>query len=139
MKQVLSVQDLSCVGRCSLTVALPVLSAMGCQCAALPTALLSTHTAFPAPYRHMLTEDIAPICRHWQSVGVAFDAIAVGYLADPAQAGAVSALLDAFPSRVVIDPVMGDHGRLYSGITPEHVSAVKALCARGDQRPESRL
>ena len=132
MKQVLSVQDLSCVGRCSLTVALPVLSAMGCRCAALPTAILSTHTAFPAPHRHMLTEDIPPICRHWQSVGVNFDAIAVGYLADPAQAAAVSTLLETFPSRVVLDPVMGDHGRLYNGMTPEHVSAMRALCPRAD-------
>lgn len=127
MKQVLSVQDLSCVGRCSLTVALPVLTAMGCRCAALPTAILSTHTAFPAPYRHMLTEDIPQIISHWQSVGVDFDAITVGYLADPSQAAAVSALLETFPCQVILDPVMGDHGRLYRGITPEHVAAMKKL------------
>lgn len=132
MKQVLSVQDLSCVGKCSLTVALPVLSAMGCQCAALPTAVLSTHTAFPAPHRHMLTKDIPAICQHWQSVGVTFDAIAVGYLADAAQAEAVAALLAAFDAPVILDPVMGDHGRLYSGITAAHAAAVKDLCSKAD-------
>lgn len=132
MKQVLSVQDLSCVGKCSLTVALPVLSAMGCQCAALPTAVLSTHTAFPAPHRHMLTEDIPQICQHWQSVGVAFDAVTVGYLADAAQTEAVASLLDAFDAPVILDPVMGDHGRLYSGITGAHAAAVKDLCRKGN-------
>jgi pyridoxine kinase len=89
MKQVLSVQDLSCLGKCSLTVALPVLSAMGCAATALPTTLLSTHTAFPAPHRRSLTEDLMPICRHWQSIGASFDTVSVGYLADAAQVQAV--------------------------------------------------
>lgn len=132
MKRVLSIQDLSCVGKCSLSVALPVLSAMGCECSALPTAVLSTHTAFPDPHRRMLTGDIGAICRHWQSVGVAFDAITVGYLADPAQAEAVAAVLDTFKTFTVIDPAMGDHGRLYSGITQDHIHAMKGLCAKGN-------
>lgn len=132
MKRVLSVQDLSCVGKCSLTVALPVLSAMGCACSALPTAVLSTHTAFDNPHRHMLTEDIAPICRHWQSAGVSFDAVTVGYLADPKQAEQVSVLLDSLDTFTVIDPVLGDHGRLYSGITDDHIAAIKDLCRQAD-------
>lgn len=131
MKHVLSVQDLSCVGKCSLTVALPVLSAMQCRCSALPTAILSTHTAFPQPHIHDLTPQLDDIRRHWQQIGVAFDAISVGYLADPAQAEAVCSLLDAFPAVTVIDPVMGDHGKLYSGITQDHVSAMRCLCRRG--------
>lgn len=131
MKRVLSIQDLSCVGKCSLSVALPVLSAMGCECSALPTAVLSTHTAFPDPHRRMLTGDIGAICRHWQSIGVAFDAVSVGYLADPAQAETVAAVLDAFKTLTVIDPAMGDHGRLYSGITQDHIAAMKTLCAKG--------
>ncbi len=131
MKRVLSIQDLSCAGRCSLTVALPVLSAMGISCVPLPTAILSTHTAFPAPHIRSLTEDITPIARHWQSVGVTFDAISVGYLADPAQATAVETVLDTFPSLTVIDPVLGDHGKLYSGITQDHVAAMSRLCCRG--------
>ena len=130
MKRVLSVQDLSCLGRCSLTVALPVLSAMGCECSVLPTALLSTHTAFPKPHIHSLTGDMDAICNHWQSIGARFDAISVGYLSDPAQAEAVARLIDLFGSLVVLDPAMGDHGTLYSGITGAHVLAMKQLCRK---------
>lgn len=131
MKQVLSIQDLSCVGKCSLTVALPVLSAMGCQCSVLPTAVFSTHTAFPSPHKHSLTREILPICRHWQAIGAQFDAITVGYLADGSQVQAVEEVLDTFPAFTVIDPVMGDHGRLYSGLDEAHVDVVKRLCRRG--------
>lgn len=127
MKRVLTIQDLSCVGRCSLTVALPVLSAMGIACSVLPTAVLSTHTAFPHPHCRSLTEDIVPICRHWQEQGVQFDAILVGYLSDPEQAEAVLDVLSAFPCPVILDPAMGDHGKLYSGITQEHVDAMRDL------------
>ena len=130
MKKVLSVQDLSCLGKCSLTVALPVLSAMGCSCAVLPTAVLSTHTAFPKPHVHSMTEHIAPICDHWKTVGAKFDAVTVGYLSDPAQAAAVEQLLEMFPAFTVIDPAMGDHGKLYSGLTNAHVDAVKQLCKK---------
>jgi pyridoxine kinase len=130
-KQVLSIQDLSCVGKCSLTVALPVLSAMGCQCSVLPTAVFSTHTAFPSPHKHSLTQEILPICRHWQSIGAKFDAITVGYLADGSQVEAVEEVLDRFPAFSVIDPVMGDHGKLYSGLCESHVDAVRSLCRRG--------
>ena len=132
MKKVLSVQDLSCLGKCSLTVALPVLSAMGCSCTALPTAVLSAHTAFPAPHIRSLTEDMGLVRDHWKSVGAVFDAVSVGYLSDPGQAQQVAALLDAFPAFTVLDPVMGDHGRRYSGIGENHVSAVKQLCQKAD-------
>jgi len=128
MKRVLSVQDLSCMGKCSLTVALPVLSAMGCACTVLPTAVLSTHTAFPQPYCRPLTEDLLPIARHWHSVGAAFDAITVGYLADPDQAETVEQVLALFESPVILDPVMGDHGKLYSRQTTDHVAAMARLC-----------
>lgn len=133
MNRVLSVQDLSCLGKCSLTVALPVLSAMGCSATALPTTLLSTHTAFPAPHRRSLTEDLDAICAHWKSIGAEFDTVCTGYLADPLQVEAVSRVLDAFPEALhIVDPVMGDHGRLYSAMTPEQVQAMKALCRRAD-------
>ncbi len=132
MKHVLSIQDLSCLGRCSLTVALPALSAMGCRCTPLPTTLLSTHTGFPNPHRRTLTEDIADICRHWKSLDVSFDAIGVGYLADPEQASAVERVMEEFPALTVIDPVMGDHGKLYKGITPDHIQALQRLCKRGN-------
>lgn len=133
MKRVLSVQDLSCLGKCSLTVALPVLSAMGCAATALPTTLLSTHTAFQDPHRRSLTQDLGPICRHWKSIGAEFEAVSTGYLADAQQVEAVRQVLDAFPEALhIVDPVLGDHGRLYCSITEAHVQAMKTLCARAD-------
>lgn len=132
MKTVLSVQDLSCLGKCSLTVALPVISAMGCTCSVLPTAVLSTHTAFPNPHIRSLTEDMGLICRHWQDICVKFDAVSVGYLSDPSQAAQVEQVLDVFPAKLILDPVMGDQGKLYSGITENHAHAVKHLCSRCD-------
>jgi len=113
-------------------VALPVLSTMGCACTVLPTAVLSTHTAFPNPHCRSLTEEILPIARHWKSVGAEFDAIAVGYLADPRQAEMVGKVLDAFDSTVVLDPAMGDHGKLYTGQTEDHVAAMAQLCRKAD-------
>lgn len=133
MMRVLSVQDLSCLGKCSLTVALPVLSAMGCAATALPTALLSTHTAFPNPHRKSLTDDLLPVCDHWKSIGAEFDTVSTGYLADAMQVEAVRGVLDAFPDALhIVDPVMGDHGRLYSSMTADHVAAMQTLCARAD-------
>ncbi len=132
MKRILSVQDLSCVGRCSLTVALPILSAMGISCSVLPTAVLSTHTGFPNPHIHSLTEDIVPICNHLQQVGAEFDAISIGYLSSPEQAEAVAELISAFDCPVILDPVMGDHGKLYKGFTQEHVSVLRDLAAMAD-------
>lgn len=126
--RVLTIQDLSCVGKCSLTVAQPILSAMGVACSVLPTAMLSTHTAFPKPYVRSLTEDMLPICRHWQENGVTFDAILVGYLSDPEQAEAVLEIMQAFSCPVILDPAMGDHGKLYNGITHDHVEAMRDLC-----------
>lgn len=131
MKRVLSVQDLSCVGKCSLTVALPVLSAMGCACSVLPTTLLSTHTGFADPFRKSLTEDMNAICDHWKTVGAEFDGVSVGYLCDPEQVAVVEKVLDTFGKIRVIDPVMGDHGKLYRSITPEHIEAMKQLCRKG--------
>lgn len=130
MKHVLSVQDLSCLGKCSLTVALPVLSAMGIRCSVLPTAVLSTHTAFPKPHVRSLTEDICTVCDHWKSIGADFDGVSIGYLSDPRQAQQVEYLLDAFKAFTVVDPVMGDHGKCYSGIGEAHVAAVKHLCKK---------
>lgn len=132
MKRILTVQDLSCVGRCSLTVALPILSAMGVNCSALPTAVLSSHTGFLNPHIHPLTEDIVPACRHLLEVGAEFDAILVGYLSDPEQAEAVAELISAFRCPVILDPAMGDHGKLYKGITQDHVSALRDLAAMAD-------
>ncbi len=132
MKKILVIQDLSCVGRCSLTVALPILSAMGINCSVLPSAILSTHTGFPEPHIRSLTEDIVPTCDHLVKIGAEFDGILVGYLSDPAQAEAVAELISAFDCPVILDPAMGDQGKLYQGITQEHVSVMGDLAAMAD-------
>lgn len=135
MKTVLSVQDLSCIGRCSLTVALPVLSAMGCRCSVLPTAVLSTHTGFPHPEVVALTEQIPGFSRHFQAIDARFDAVTTGYMADPHQAQAVLALLRQCAARgstVIVDPAMADHGKLYSRLNQAHVDVMAQLCAQAD-------
>ena len=132
MKRILVIQDLSCVGKCSLTVALPILSAMGISCSVLPTAVLSSHTGFPNPHIRSLTEDIDPICSHWQEVGASFDAILVGYLSNPEQAEAVLDIICAFDCPVILDPAMGDHGKRYDGIAKEHVEAMRDLASMAE-------
>ena len=135
MKTVLSVQDLSCVGRCSLTVALPVLSAMGCRCSVLPTAVLSTHTGFPDPHVVSLTEHFEPIARHWDSQDLRFDAVSTGYMADPDQIEALLPLVRSHRekgSTIIVDPAMGDHGKLYSRLDEDHVLAMSELCKEAD-------
>ena len=129
--QVLSIQDLSCMGKCSLTVALPILSSMGISTSVLPTAVLSTHTGFPGPQVQPMTGNLLPFAEHISSVGGTFDSICTGYLSDPQQAEVVCQVLDKFPCLKVIDPAMGDHGKLYSRMTSEHVEAMKHLCSRG--------
>ena len=132
MKHILTIQDLSCVGRCSLTVALPVLSAQGIACSVLPTAVLSTHTAFPKPEVVDLSAHLEGFVRHWQENAIGFDAISVGYLADPEQAAIVDSIISRLNCPLILDPVMGDHGKLYSRITEAHIGALKALAARAE-------
>ena len=134
MKQIVTMQDLSCLGKCSLTVSQPVISAMGAACAVLPTALLSTHTAFPGPAVRDLSDFTRPILDHWQTIGAKFDGILTGYLANEAQADLALELMDRFGEKAVIvqDPAMADHGRLYSGISPAMVDAHRRVCARAD-------
>lgn len=129
---ILSIQDLSCMGKCSLTVALPILSAMGISTSVLPTAVLSTHTGFPNPVVQPMTENLLPFAEHMASVGGGFDSISTGYLSDPRQAEAVCKVLDKFDCLKIIDPAMGDHGKLYSRMTAEHVDAMAELCRRGN-------
>ena len=134
MKTMVSMQDLSCLGKCSLTVIHPTVSAMGVACAVLPTALLSTHTAFPGPAVTDLSGCVRPTLDHWQSIGAEFGGILTGYLASPDQAELALALYDRFGQGglIVHDPAMGDHGRLYSGMGPEMVSAHRRLCKKAD-------
>lgn len=135
MKTVLSIQDLSCVGRCSLTVALPVLSALGHRCSVLPTAVLSTHTGFQSPVVIPMTSHLQSFGAHWARENVKFDAVTTGYLSDPQQAEAVLSLVKdhrAKGSLIITDPAMGDHGKLYRGMGPGHIAAMQKLCSQAD-------
>lgn len=135
MKRIITIQDISCVGKCSLTVALPIISAAGVETAVLPTAVLSTHTAFPKFTFKDLTDEIDPISRTFSELGIDFDAIYTGYLGSFEQLDLVERFFDSFKKEdtfVLIDPVMADHGKLYSGFTEEFASAMAKLCAKAD-------
>jgi len=135
-KRALAIHDISCVGRCSLTVALPVLSAAGVNTAVLPTAVLSTHTGEFTGYTHRdLTDEILPIARHWQSLGLSFHAVYSGYLANAAQAGMVADVCEMFKADdtiVLTDPVMGDNGRLYAAMDAGMIGGMARLCSCAD-------
>ncbi|MBR4361131.1 MAG: pyridoxamine kinase [Ruminococcus sp.] len=136
MKRAVTIQDISCFGKCSLTVALPVISAMGIETAVIPTAVLSTHTGgFDGYTFRDLTGDIPQIASHWEKLGLSFDAIYTGYLGSPAQVQIVSDFFDTFGREenfIVVDPVMGDAGRLYTGLTEELVGGMRSLCSKAD-------
>ncbi|MBR5152730.1 MAG: pyridoxamine kinase [Clostridia bacterium] len=134
MRRILTIQDISCVGRCSLTVALPIISAAGVECSVLPTAVLSTHTAFPSYTFHDLTEELDPIADTFRDLHLNFDAIYTGYLGSFSQLDFVDRLLSRLPNHptVIIDPVMGDHGKLYAGFTPEFAEKMATLCRHAD-------
>lgn len=136
MKRCAAVHDISCIGKCSLTVALPVLSAMGIEVASVPTAVLSTHTAGFTGYTFCdLTEELPKIAAHWKKENITLDGIYTGYLGSFDQLSFVENLIDSFRTdtmRVVIDPVMADHGKLYTGFTPEFAAAMAKLCAKAD-------
>lgn len=137
MKKVVSIQDISCFGKCSLTVALPIISAMGIETAVIPTAVLSTHTGsgFENYTFRDLTGDIPSIAAHWKSMDLRFDGIYTGYLGSIEQVGIVSDFFDDFRSEnnfIVVDPVLGDGGKLYAGFTTEFVAEMRKLCAKAD-------
>ena len=136
--RVAAVHDLSGLGRCSLSVILPVLSAMGAQCCPLPTAVLSTHTAFPRQ-EHLSFQDLTgameQTLRHWEALHTSFDAIYSGFLGSPQQIGVLRRLIQRFRRKetlVLIDPVMGDHGRVYRTYTPEMCEQMIQLAAEAD-------
>lgn len=135
MKRIVTVQDVSCIGKCSLTVALPILSAMGLETAVLPTAVLSTHTAFDGFTFRDLTENMTGILRHWKEQQFTFDAIYTGYLGSAEQMRHVSDLIRDFrgdDTLVLIDPVMGDHGKLYPNFTDEFAKKMAVFCGQAD-------
>ena len=135
MKRIVSIQDISCLGKCSLTVALPIISAMGVECSIVPTAVLSTHTMFQNFTCKDLTDQIGPIARHWQAEKIRFDATYTGYLASAEQIGDVCDFFDAFKTEdnlIVVDPVMADNGKLYPAFGPEFPAEMAKVCAKAD-------
>ncbi len=134
MKRILTIQDISCVGKCSLTVALPIISYFGIEAAILPTATLSTHTAFRGFTFHDLTNDIPPILRHWQDQKIDFDGIYTGYLGSPEQIDQVLEIFRDFGEGRLkfVDPAMGDNGSLYTGFDLAFARRMSKLCAKAD-------
>ncbi len=135
MKRVVTIQDISCIGKCSLTVALPIISACGLETAVIPTAVLSTHTAFENFTFRDLTADIPAISRHWQQQQMRFDAIYTGYLGSKEQIAIVRSFINTFGGEdtlVLIDPVMGDNGKLYAGFTVDFAEEMATLCGSAD-------
>lgn len=135
-KKILTIQDISCVGQCSLTVALPILSACGIETCVLPSAVLSTHTAGFSGYTFRdLTEDMPAIKDHWVKEGIKFEAIYTGYLGSTRQIQYVADIFAATAAEncvKVVDPAMADNGKLYPGFDAEFVEAMKGLCAKAD-------
>lgn len=134
--RILAINDVSCVGRCSLSVSLPIISACGVECNVLPTALLSTHTGgFDGYTFRDLTQDIPSILAHWKTLGLKFDCIYSGYLGSIEQIELVSRIKEEFLIEggiFVVDPVMGDNGSLYRGFTKEYVEKMRGLCKQAD-------
>ncbi len=139
MKRVVTIQDISCFGKCSITVALPILSCMGLETVLLPTAVLSTHTMFPHPVIRDLSDLLEPIVAHWESLQLQFDGIYSGYLASIRQVQITREFLHEFskdkedhPVLRFVDPAMADHGRLYSGFNKDFVIAMSKLSSDAD-------
>ena len=135
MKRIVSIQDISCLGKCSLTVALPVLSAMGVECAILPTAVLSTHTMFQNFTCKDLTDQITPIGAHWKQEQIQFDAIYTGYLASKEQIADVCRFFDDFKTAdnlIFVDPAMADNGKLYPAFGADFPAEMAKVCAKAD-------
>lgn len=135
MKRIVTIQDISCVGKCSLTVALPIISAMGVETSILPTAVLSTHTMFQNFTCKDLTDQIKPITAHWKSEHVDFSAIYTGYLGSFEQIDLMKALFDDFKTDenvIFVDPAMADNGKLYPAFDESFAKHMATLCAKAD-------
>ena len=135
-KKVLAIHDISCLGRCSLTAAIPIISVAGAEVVPLPTAVLSTHTGGFTHFTFRdLTEDMRPITEHWKMLGYKFDVIYTGYLGSPEQVDIVKDILRDLSTPetlVVVDPVMADAGTYYSLITPDFLCGMRELCEMAD-------
>lgn len=135
-KRIAAIHDISGFGKCSLTVALPILSAAGTEACALPTAVLSTHTGGLSGYTYRdLTEDLLPFARHWKSLGLHFDALYSGFLGSYEQIDEVREifrLLGDEDTLLMVDPAMADNGALYRVYSDEMARGMTRLCAEAD-------
>lgn len=135
-KRVAAIHDISGFGKCSLTVALPILSAAGIETSIMPTAVLSTHTGGFTGYTYRdLTQDLRPFMRHWKSLGLEFDAIYSGFLGSFEQLEIVAEFYKKFRTKdtiILADPAMADNGELYKVFTPDFAKGMVKLCAKAD-------
>lgn len=136
MKRIVTIQDASCFGKCSITVALPIISAMGIECAIIPTSVLSTHTGgFEGFTFRDLSDDIPKIQEHWKKYNLEFDTIYTGYLGSHSQIDYVMDFAKDFKrdgTLLFVDPAMGDKGRLYTGFDSAFPAHMAKLCAMAD-------
>lgn len=134
MKKVVTMQDISCVGKCSITAAFPVISAMGVETALIPTAVLSTHTMFQGFTFCDLTKEIRPIMDHWEKEQFRFDGIYTGYLGSFEQLDIASELFERFGKDgfILVDPAMADNGKLYYGFDQKFADQMAKLCGKAD-------
>lgn len=135
-KRIAAVHDLSGFGKCSLTVALPILSSAGIETCALPTAILSTHTGGISGFTYRdLTVDMRPFIQHWKSLDIEFDALYSGFLGSFEQLEIVTEFFDIFKRKnnlILVDPVMADNGELYQVFKPEFAIGMQSLCRKAD-------
>ncbi len=134
-KRTVAINDISCMGKCSLTVALPIISSLGIETVVLPTAVLSAHTAFEGFTFCDLTDEFTPVTEHWKKRGEQFDCIYSGYLGSKRQIDLVGRFIDDFKgedTKVIIDPVLGDHGILYKNFTEDFAQSMAKLCQKAD-------
>lgn len=134
--RILAVNDISCTGKCSLTVALPIASACGATVDILPTALLSSHTGGFTGYTFLdLSEEMEKIANHWETLGLKYDVICSGYLGSRSQIAFVKSLKERFlkeGGKFIVDPVLGDHFTFYKGFDEAFAEEMKSLCALAD-------
>jgi pyridoxine kinase len=135
-KRVITIQDISCIGKCSLTVALPILSAAGIETSILPTAILSTHTGGFTGYTFRdLTDDVKPVTEHWKTLDIGVDAIYTGYLGSEEQQQLIAGIFDDFRqdgTLILVDPAMADGGKLYPAFDEHFALGMRDLCAKAD-------
>ena len=136
MKRIATIQDISCFGKCSITVSLPIISAMGVECAIIPTTVLSTHTCGFSGYTVCdISDQLLPIAEHWKKEGIELDALYTGYLANEAQINDTIKFIELTKNDetlIFVDPAMADHGKLYPGFPAEFPSKMLELVKIAD-------